>query len=177
MIWYDWLWPKLGTAFTYSLWGLREAAKNSKNESTNHFEKITTHEEDSEHEQWKTELPKHFALLAIFLTPDSLYEDTEDDCVVKWILSIILALGASIMVLDEDRARCIPQIESGLIYIRDRKCPSIVHASGVWKEYLKYLCSTKCKKIKRNMNKEQTNCWWCSEDVGVKKIWARKWLS
>lgn len=48
----------------------------------------------------------------------------------------MLTLGASRIAFGNDNAHCMPQIESGLIYISERKCPSIVHASGVWNEYL-----------------------------------------
>jgi hypothetical protein len=33
-------------------------------------------------------------------------------------------------------AHCMAQMASGRMYARDLKWPSVVHASGVWKEYL-----------------------------------------
>lgn len=45
-------------------------------------------------------------------------------------------LGGSRADLGKDNAHCIPQIANGLMYIRDRKWPSIVQASGVWNQYL-----------------------------------------
>lgn len=45
-------------------------------------------------------------------------------------------LGGSRADLGKDNANCIPQIANGLMYIRDRKWPSIVQASGVWNQYL-----------------------------------------
>ena len=53
-----------------------------------------------------------------------------------WILSITLIFGASSIDLGSDNAHCIPQIDSGLIYTRDLKFPSMDHASGVWNQYL-----------------------------------------
>ena len=69
--------------------------------------------------QWNTEFPKHFAFVAIFLTPVSLWENaplTGD----RWILSMMLILGASRIALGRVNAYCMAQIESGLMYMRDR---------------------------------------------------------
>ena len=85
--------------------------------------------------QLNTEFPRHFALVAIFLTPVSLCKDLGVTGVI-WILSIMLILGASRIALGRDNAHCMLHIERGLIYISDRKCPPIVHASGVWNQYL-----------------------------------------
>lgn len=87
-----------------------------------------------QHSQRNTELLKHFAFSAIFLTPVSAWD--RELWGESWILSIMLTRGASRNTLGMVKAHCIPHMESGLMYVRDLKCPSIVHPSGVWKAYL-----------------------------------------
>lgn len=68
--------------------------------------------------QLNTELLKHFVFVAIFFTPVSLCNPplTGD----RWILSMKLILGASSTAFGIVNAYCMPQIDSGLIYMRDR---------------------------------------------------------
>jgi len=68
--------------------------------------------------QLNTELLKHFVFAAIFFTPVSLCNPllTGD----RWILSMKLILGASSTAFGIVNAYCMPQIDSGLIYMRDR---------------------------------------------------------
>lgn len=67
-----------------------------------------------QHEQWKTELPKQLALVAIFLTPVS---PIRENLVLgdRRLLSIMLIFGASRIALGSDSAHCMPQIARGLI--------------------------------------------------------------
>lgn len=94
-----------------------------------------------------------------------------------WILSIILTLGASRIVLGIDNAHCMPQIERGLIYIRDRKCPSVVQPSGVWNEYLHDNGKMKThKKPKETKFYCYLLCWQVNQDANQKCIclnWVR----
>lgn len=92
-------------------------------------------ERDYSHVQYKVELPKQPLLGAIFLVLFSFQEGRQllGD---TWILSMKLILGASRIALGRERAHCIPQMERGLMYMRDLKCPSTVHASGVWNQQL-----------------------------------------
>lgn len=45
--------------------------------------------------------------------------------------------GASETDLSGYSAHCIAHIASGRMYASDRKYPSVVHASGVWNQYLR----------------------------------------
>jgi hypothetical protein len=67
--------------------------------------------------QLNTELLKHFVFVAIFLTPVSLCNPplTGD----RWILSMKSILGASSTAFGRVNAYCMPQIDNGLIYMRD----------------------------------------------------------
>lgn len=81
-------------------------------------------------EQWKTEFPKQLAFFTTWQGWQGL-KGAEGMC----ILSIVIIVGASRMALRGFKAHCMLQMESGLIYISDRKWPSIVQPSGVWNQY------------------------------------------